>query len=770
VSESVGSAVNVECGVRERQTLKNDCNNDGPLYLLTALSMSRLCFTLDVVTDGSEFTGQGTAFISVWRKPKSVATASEQQVEDNNEAENAILSEVMATTSPLARYAISGLGDATARLCADQRIKLAPTRAVFVPSLENCWDGLPALLFALQTAGAPSLHIVTSDDGDKIEELAGIILGSNRKLKIMTCQVPCHNNPSKSDWWKVYNDDYLTVHASCCDERDPNAITFLYTIHLEENLYTIALIPPQCRDVDATYSSLKLQNLPVLKEQIATTIDCVLALDPVMLPQQEKQTASSEEKRPSFLVTRSKRCQGQDPGILIRAQQVAQDFHDSLPWAFPFAPPKSPSSEDSNSGRGPCPCPFLTLCSCTSVLFHTNSGRMSVLDRRKEIWGRTRNFDWSSTFESLHSLLPKPPTAEDENEIDLDEEGDESEQEKEPESSLGNIQEPHLVVLGTGCASPSALRGASGYALIFPNHQRANEPYVLLLDCGEGVASMFSRYAPNIDWASCIAGIWISHAHLDHYGGLPTLLRVIAASRSQRQRQGQDFQPPLPKEQRREAVAAPWVMAPAKVLRFLDLLLHCQQGRHRETNQHLFFPLTHHRDTNIPRGPWTWFQNIQVHHSCSASYGLLLGWKSKSPLQQTYYFCLSGDTRPCRNLVQACRHALSRESSSSAACLFLLHEATFQEQEQEYAESKKHSTIPEAIQVARDIPATKVLLSHFSQRYVSLSTTAVTTTTTTTTTDAHSSSSNPSCAQPPNDLLFPVGLAMDGLWIPLTTD
>jgi ribonuclease BN (tRNA processing enzyme) len=299
-----------------------------------------------------------------------------------------------------------------------------------------------------------------------------------------------------------------------------------------------------------------------------------------------------------------------------------------------------------------------------------------------------------------------------------------------------------------------------------------NEPCVLLLDCGEGVAAMFSRYAPNIDWVKCIAGIWISHAHLDHYGGLPTLLRVIAARSSQRQRQHQrerqDLQPPPPKEQCRETVAAPWVMAPAKVLRFLDLLLHCQQGRHRETNQQLFFPLMHRRDTSIPRGPWTWFQNIQVHHSCSASYGLLLGWKSKSPLQQTYYFCLSGDTRPCRNLVQACRHALSRESSTSAAagrkdCLFLLHEATFQEQEQESAESKKHSTIPEAIQVARDIPATKVLLSHFSQRYVSLSTT-----TTAATTDTNSS--NPSCAQPPNDLLFPVGLAMDGLWIPLTTD
>ena len=125
--------------------------------------MINVCYTIDVLSDGSEFTGP-TLFLSVWRKPKS--GNNRNPTDDQHEW----IREEMKMNPPLARYAIAGLGDATARLCADQRFKLAPTKAVFIPSLD-CSDGLSALLLALLSSGSASLHVVSSCQLD-IEELA----------------------------------------------------------------------------------------------------------------------------------------------------------------------------------------------------------------------------------------------------------------------------------------------------------------------------------------------------------------------------------------------------------------------------------------------------------------------------------------------------------------------------------------------------------------------------------------------------------------------
>jgi predicted TIM-barrel fold metal-dependent hydrolase len=115
-------------------------------------------------------------------------------------------------------------------------------------------------------------------------------------------------------------------------------------------------------------------------------------------------------------------------------------------------------------------------------------------------------------------------------------------------------------------------------------------------------------------------------------------------------------------------------------------------------------------------------------------------------------------------LVKACRQALwstsggayNTSNASGHGDLLLVHEATFQDEEQEEAEKKKHSTISEAMQVAADIPATRVLLTHFSQRYVSL-----------TNTNATAASNNSSSS---SERRIPMGFAMDGLWLPLSNN
>ncbi|KAG8817873.1 hypothetical protein FRC17_011058, partial [Serendipita sp. 399] len=66
----------------------------------------------------------------------------------------------------------------------------------------------------------------------------------------------------------------------------------------------------------------------------------------------------------------------------------------------------------------------------------------------------------------------------------------------------------------------------------------------------------------------------------------------------------------------------------------------------------------------------------------------------------------SGDTRPCQNLVDA-----GMDST------LLIHEATMSDEQEEMAKEKGHSTIGQAVDIARRMRAKKLLLTHFSTRY-----------------------------------------------------
>ncbi|KAG6955188.1 hypothetical protein JG687_00011369 [Phytophthora cactorum] len=69
----------------------------------------------------------------------------------------------------------------------------------------------------------------------------------------------------------------------------------------------------------------------------------------------------------------------------------------------------------------------------------------------------------------------------------------------------------------------------------------------------------------------------------------------------------------------------------------------------------------------------------------------------------------SGDTKPCNELVLA-----------GMGAELLVHEATFDDSMEEDAKKKKHSTVGQALDIARRMRARQVVLTHFSQRYPSL--------------------------------------------------
>jgi ribonuclease Z len=66
----------------------------------------------------------------------------------------------------------------------------------------------------------------------------------------------------------------------------------------------------------------------------------------------------------------------------------------------------------------------------------------------------------------------------------------------------------------------------------------------------------------------------------------------------------------------------------------------------------------------------------------------------------------AGDTRPCQAVIDAAKDAT-----------LLVHEATFEDELQDEAVAKKHSTTAEALGVAAAAGAYRTLLTHFSTRY-----------------------------------------------------
>lgn len=343
------------------------------------------------------------------------------------------------------------------------------------------------------------------------------------------------------------------------------------------------------------------------------------------------------------------------------------------------------------------------------------------------------------SFHSVDKVWPVELEAgqhHDENEIILDDEDEDSldrqhgvdrQTATQPINCKPEMQPmPELLILGTGCASPSPFRGASGYALIFPRPTAtlSDQTIVFAIDVGEGFCTQWNRYAGDRPLA-CISHIWVSHAHWDHYGGLVNLLiqiyrdkrrRGVFTAQGHEELNAHNKRPRSMSKENHDSnfpfiSFPPWVVATPKVLRFLSLMF--------QTNSDKYFRPVHHDDAATMTlalakiQPIMFWENIRVDHSCLA-YGFVLGlrYDDRAP----FVFCYSGDTRPCSRLVQACRR-LCATYRTGGRVDFLLHEATFDENEKHMSLAKMHSTVQGAVSIARAVDARRVMLTHFSQRY-----------------------------------------------------
>ena len=259
-----------------------------------------------------------------------------------------------------------------------------------------------------------------------------------------------------------------------------------------------------------------------------------------------------------------------------------------------------------------------------------------------------------------------------------------------------------------------------------------------------------------MQYLSNIRIIWISHAHLDHYGELPLLITQIYKHRRKESNcclcheSNLNYSHNCKKDPSKSMNAPlcqtcgqylpPLVIAPPKVLHYLDLSIDCKNGiqksghpvRHyfgisnRDFDQSPFAGHIRHdifthelrKNTLETYRPISFVKSVPVEH-CPNAHALILGLiipGRGGTHDNIFNFCYSGDTRPSRNLVSTCNY-LNRNIQSNIS--FLLHEATFDDDEKGVNEAtkKKHSTVKEAIDIADKVSAKATLLTHFSQRY-----------------------------------------------------
>ncbi|KAI9458853.1 hypothetical protein BJY52DRAFT_1267524 [Lactarius psammicola] len=265
-----------------------------------------------------------------------------------------------------------------------------------------------------------------------------------------------------------------------------------------------------------------------------------------------------------------------------------------------------------------------------------------------------------------------------------------------------------VIPLGTNSAISSRYRNVSGHLVQIPDWGN------LLLDAGEGTWGQMARYfgtdstRPMNVWQALrdLKCIFISHAHADHHAGLPKILAM---------RKQLDPPPSGPLYLISISTVHLYLRelsdlenlglsdstdTPNGIVPILSDVLNVR-GR-CQTAQTGWNSFDHSRmaaqmlcaELGLSR-----LNTVDVLHRTRA-FGLVVthqdGWR----------LVFSGDTMPSDALAQA-----------GDSATLLIHEATMGDDQEEMARAKAHSTISQAIDVAKRMRAQNVLLTHFSSRY-----------------------------------------------------
>jgi ribonuclease Z len=268
-----------------------------------------------------------------------------------------------------------------------------------------------------------------------------------------------------------------------------------------------------------------------------------------------------------------------------------------------------------------------------------------------------------------------------------------------------------LLFLGTAGAAPSAHRGA-------PSHLVRRGGDRILVDCGEGTQRQLLRSGVGL---VDVDDVLITHCHADHVLGLPGMLKTFAlrAREAPLRLYGPAGLPEL------MAVLKPVIgrltyrvemqaLAPGDTVEREGYRIHAFATEHHvpsvgyalvEDERPGRFDIDAARKLGVPEGPL--FGRLQhgeaviLESGETVRPGAVVG---EGRPGRTVVF--SGDTRPCKELFQACLGAD-----------VLVHEATFLEEEADRAAETGHTTALQAARLAREAGVHLLALTHISTRH-----------------------------------------------------
>ena len=273
-----------------------------------------------------------------------------------------------------------------------------------------------------------------------------------------------------------------------------------------------------------------------------------------------------------------------------------------------------------------------------------------------------------------------------------------------------------VVPLGTSSGTPTKERNVSSVAIVLNGHW-------LLFDCGEGTQYRILRAPFRLGQ---LEAIFITHLHGDHLFGLPGLLGTL--SLQHREQSLAIYGPRGIKDFINSVLRFSFMrldyelkiteIDPGTIREGDGYSISSLQLDHRiltfgykvvEDDRPGKFDIERARELGIPPGPL--YRRLQMGQDVTLEDGRtiksadVVGEKRRG---RRIAYCT--DTRPCANGVE-----LAREAS------LLIHEATYTEDLASEARARGHSTAAQAASVARQAEAKKLLITHFSPRYLDTS-------------------------------------------------
>jgi ribonuclease Z len=268
-----------------------------------------------------------------------------------------------------------------------------------------------------------------------------------------------------------------------------------------------------------------------------------------------------------------------------------------------------------------------------------------------------------------------------------------------------------VIFLGTAGSVPTASRITSATLI-----RRGGER--ILVDCGEGAQRRLMQSAAGL---GDIELILLTHAHTDHYLGLPGLLKTFDL----RERTAPLALYGPPGTRGLVASMAPIIGRLSFPFVVIDLAageeVACDGYRlcavptvHRgpscgwslvEDDRPGRFDVDEARRRGVPEGPL--FGLLQRGEDVALADGTVIRAADIVGEERVgRRIVLSGDTRPCDGVLAA-----------SLGADLLIHEATFLVDESERARETRHSTAQEAAQLAAEAGVAMLALTHLSTRY-----------------------------------------------------